>query len=489
MTTLIHRLAFAIAVFCATVASAQRRPNVIFILMDDLGWTDLTCYGSSFYETPNLDRLAAQGMRFTSAYAACNVCSPTRASIMTGKYPARLGITDWLPGRPDNPQQKLNRPALPDHLPLEEVTLAEAFKQGGYVTAFIGKWHLGGEGYLPQDQGFELNIAGNHRGSPPSYFPPYNLPGLADGPKEEYLTDRLTDEALKFIERAKDRPFFLYLSHYAVHNPQQAKPALVEKYRAKLAARPAAAGPEFRPEGDRQNRQVQNQPVYAAMVESMDDSVGRIMHQLAALGLERNTVVVFTSDNGGLSTSEGLPTSNVPLRAGKGWHYEGGVREPSIISWPGTTHPGSTCAAPLISTDYYPTLLEIAGLPARPQQHVDGVSFVSLLKGGTRPERPLFWHYPHYSNQGGRPGGAARLGPYKLIEWFEDMRVELFDVTKDIGEQHDLATTMPGKVAELRGLLHRWRDSVGAQMPTPNPNYDPNAPPPKKAKGATKAGR
>lgn len=467
-----------------------RGPNVIFILMDDLGWTDLTCYGSSFYETPNLDRLAAQGMRFTSAYAACNVCSPTRASIMTGKYPARLGLTDWIPGRSDNPQQKLNRPVPLDRLPLAELTLAEAFKQGGYTTAFIGKWHLGGEGFLPQDQGFDLNIGGNSRGSPPSYFPPYNLPGLPDGPKEEYLTDRLTDEALKFMAREQSRPFLLYLSHYAVHNPQQAKPGLVEKYRAKLARRTPAAGPELRPEGDRQNRQVQNQPVYAAMVESMDDSVGRIMRQLAALGLERNTVVVFTSDNGGLSTSEGLPTSNLPLRAGKGWHYEGGVREPAIVSWPGVTQPGSTCDAPLISTDYYPTLLEITGLPARPQQHVDGVSFVPLLKGGTRPERPLFWHYPHYSNQGGRPGGAVRLGSYKLIEWFEDIRVELFDVTKDIGEQRDLAATMPQKVAELRGLLHRWRATVGARMPVPNPDYDPNAPPPaKKAKGAAKAAR
>ncbi len=392
-------------------------------------------------------------------------------------------MTDWIPGRPDNPQQKLNRPVPLNHLPLEEVTLAEAFKQGGYTTGFIGKWHLGAEGFAPQDQGFDINIGGNNRGSPPSYFPPYNLPGLPDGPKDEYLTDRLTSEALQFIEREKDRPFLLYLSHYAVHNPQQAKPALVEKYTRKAAARPPSPGPEFLPEGDRQNRQIQNRPVYAAMVESMDDSIGRILDHLAALGLQRNTVVVFTSDNGGLSTSEGLPTSNLPLRAGKGWHYEGGVREPAIVVWPGVTKPGSVSSAPLISTDYYPTLLEIAGLPAQPRQHVDGVSIVPLLRGATRPERPLFWHYPHYSNQGGGPGGAVRLGAYKLIEFYEDMRVELYNVVNDISEKRDLAKAMPGKVTELRGLLQEWRQTVGAKMPVPNPHYDPNAPPPaKKAK-------
>jgi arylsulfatase A-like enzyme len=478
-------LALFLSVVAAEISAAARGPNVIFILMDDLGWTDLTCYGSSFYETPNLDRLAARGMRFTSAYAACNVCSPTRASIMTGKYPARLGLTDWIPGRADNPQQKLKRPVPADRLPLEEVTLGEAFKQAGYTTAFIGKWHLGPEGFYPQDQGFELSIAANNRGSPPSYFPPYNLPNLSDGPKEEYLTDRLTTEAVKFIEQAKDKPFLLYFSHYAVHNPQQAKPALVEKYTRKLASRPPASGPEFKPEGANQARQIQNRPVYAAMVESMDDSIGRISAQLAALGLEGNTVIVFTSDNGGLSTSEGLPTSNLPLRAGKGWHYEGGVRDPLIVVWPGVTKPGSVNDAPVISTDYYPTLLEIAGLPARPQQHRDGVSFASLLKGGTRPDRALFWHYPHYSNQGGRPGSAVRLGSYKLIEWFEDMRVELFDVKADIGEQRDLAASMPAKAAELRDMLHRWRGEIGARMPEPNPNYDPNAPPPVK-KGKAK---
>jgi len=454
-------------------AKLPARPNLVFVLADDLGWKDLGCYGSTFYETPHLDQLAAKGMRFTDAYAACSVCSPTRASILTGKYPARLHLTDWLPGRGDSPNQKLKRPLILHQLPLEEVTFAEAFREAGYRTGFIGKWHLGGPDFFPEKQGFDLNIAGCAQGSPPSYFSPYRIPTLPDGPHGEYLTDRLTDEALKFIAGAGGKPFLVYLSHYAVHNPQQAKPELIAKYRAKAAGLPTPAGPEFLPEGKRRARQIQNQPVYAAMVESLDESVGRVMQKLSELGLERNTVVVFTSDNGGLSTSEGTPTSNVPLRAGKGWHYEGGVREPLLIRWPGVTEPGSLCRVPVISTDYYPTFVEIAGLPLRPRQYVDGVSLVPLLKGGAQPERPLFWHYPHYSNQGGAPGGAVRLGDLKLIEWYEDMRVELFNLSDDPGEQHNLAAAMPAKAAALRRQLHEWRDSVKAAMPTPNPAFRP----------------
>jgi arylsulfatase A-like enzyme len=457
----------------AEPARPPAKPNLVFILADDLGWSDLGCYGSTFYETPHLDRLAASGMRFTDAYAACSVCSPTRASILTGKYPARLHLTDWVPGRADRPDQKLKRPVILDHLPLEEVTLAEALREAGYRTGFIGKWHLGGTNFFPENQGFDLNVGGCAKGSPPSYFSPYRIPTLTDGRKGEYLTDRLTDEALKFIESAKAKPFLLYLSHYAVHNPQQAKAELVAMYRAKAARLPPPAGPEFLPEGKQRARQIQNQPIYAAMVQSVDESVGRVIEKLAELGIEGNTVVVFTSDNGGLSTSEGAPTSNVPLRAGKGWHYEGGVREPCIIRWPGVTRPGSLCHAPVISTDYYPTLLEIAGLPLRPQQHMDGVSLVPLLKGGTLAERPLFWHYPHYSNQGGGPGGAVRVGDFKLIEWFEDMRVELFNLREDVSEKHNLAAAMPEKAAALRRQLHDWRKDIKAAMPTPNPDYKP----------------
>ena len=456
-------------------AKKPAKPNLVIILADDLGWSDLGCYGSTFYETPHLDQLAAKGMRFTDAYAACSVCSPTRASILTGKYPARLHLTDWLPGRALRPDQKLKRPDIIDHLPLEEVTLAEALREGGYRTGFVGKWHLGDTNYFPERQGFDLNIAGCQRGSPPSYFSPYRIPTLTDGPKGEYLTDRLTDEALRFIDGAGGKPFLLYLSHYAVHNPQQAKADTVAKYRAKAARLPPPAGPEFLPEGKCQARQIQNQPVYGAMVQSVDESVGRVMQKLADLGIERNTIVVFTSDNGGLSTAEGWPTSNVPLRGGKGWHYEGGVREPLIVCWPGVTKPGSLCRAPMISTDYYPTLLEMAGLPLRPHQHLDGVSLVPLLKGDAPAERPIFWHYPHYSNQGGGPGGAVKVGDFKLIEWFEDIRVELFNLKDDLGEHHNLAAAMPERIAALRRQLHDWRQNVDAAMPTPNPDFNPSA--------------
>lgn len=454
-------------------AAEARRPNLVFILADDLGGHDLGCYGSTFYETPNLDKFAAQGMRFTHAYAACNVCSPTRASLLTGKYPARLHLTDWLPGRPNRPDQKLNRPIIIDHLPLAEVTFAEAMKDAGYAAGFLGKWHLGGEPYSPDKQGFDLNLGGGALGHPPSYFSPYKIPTLSDGPKGEYLTDRLTEEALKFIEQKKDQPFLLYFSHYAVHNPQQAKPELVAKFQAKLEAMPASAEPEFISDHGRQVRTRQDKPVYAAMVASLDESVGRVMAKLAELGLEKNTIVVFFSDNGGLSTAEGTPTANRPLRLGKGWNYEGGIREPLLVKWPGVTKPGSVCASPVIATDFYPTFLEMCALPARPQQHVDGVSLAPLLRGGTLPERALFWHYPHYSNQGGPPGGAVRLGDFKLIEHFEEMRTELYNLQDDIGEQTDLAAKFPAKAAAMRDQLHAWRAKVGAQMPSPNPAYKP----------------
>ncbi len=450
--------------------AADKRPNFVFILADDLGWCDLGCYGSTFYETPNLDRLAASGMRFTQSYAACCVCSPTRASIMCGKYPARLQLTNFIAGAR---RGKLNPAPYRHELPLEEVTLAEALKQSGYATGFVGKWHLGGEGFYPEDQGFDFNAAGCAKGSPPSYFSPYRIPTLTDGPPGEFLTDRLTDEALKFIESAGDRPFLLYLSHYAVHNPQQAKAEIIARYQRKAEGL-KPAGPEFLPEGQRQARQIQNQPVYAAMIDSLDQSVGRLLDKLAERGIENNTVVFFTSDNGGLSTSEGSPTANLPLRAGKGWHYEGGVREPLLVRWPGVTQPGSVCDEPMISTDYYPTMLEIAGLAARPKQHVDGESFTALLRGGTRPQRPLFWHYPHYSNQGGTPGGAVRMGDFKLIERFEDNHTELYNVREDAGERHDLAGSMPERVTRMREWLHRWRNEVAAAMPTPNPDFRPS---------------
>ncbi len=459
----------------AVDAATPARPNVLFILMDDLGWADVGCYGSEFYQTPNIDRLAGQGMRFTDAYAACNCCSPTRASILTGKYPARLHLTDWIPGS-QFPKAKLRPPDWHQELPLEEVTLAEALKSAGYPTAAVGKWHLGKAPFLPQNQGFDVNIAGNHSGAPGSYFWPYAhddpakaaryhggpVPDIFDGGKPgEYLTDRLTDEALTLIEANRKRPFFLYLSHYAVHTPLQAKPELTEQYRAKL--RPGLK---------------QNNPVYAAMVESMDQSVGRVMEKLDALGIADRTIVFFTSDNGGYSGYGGKPggTCNGPLREGKGSAHEGGHRVPLIVRWPGVTLPGSVCHEPVTSVDFYPTILAMTGAAGDKQHNatVDGADLSALLKQQGKPARDaIYWHYPHYNIFPQTPYGAVRQGDYKLIEFDEDGRVELYNLRTDLAETTNLAERMPELVTTLRGKLAAWRRSVGAQMPLPNPGYDP----------------
>jgi arylsulfatase A len=447
----------------AGATDADPRPlNFVFILIDDLGWKDLGCQGSTFYETPHIDRLASQSMRFTDAYAACPVCSPTRASILTGKYPARLHLTDWLPGRADRPSQKLLRPPFRPYLALQEVTVAKALHPRGYVSASIGKWHLGGKPYYPEAHGFDRNVGGTERGSPPSYFFPYRnqnagIPTLVGGREGEYLTDRLTAEAEQFLSQNRDKPFFLYLAHYAVHIPLQAKKDLLAKYQAK--AKPGEA---------------QHNPIYAAMVESIDQSVGRLLRKLDDLRIADRTVVFFTSDNGGLSVKEGPntpATSNAPLRAGKGYLYEGGIREPLLVRWPGKVKPGSVCPVPVCSVDFYPTMLEMAGLP-NPQ--TDGVSLVPLLtQTGELRRDALYWHYPHYSNQGGKPGGAIRQGAYKLIEFYEDGKIELYNLQNDIGETTDLAAQLPQKANALRDLLHAWRKAVAAQMPTPNPAYRP----------------
>ena len=458
-------------------ADGDEKLNFVFILIDDLGWRDLGCFGSSFYETPNLDRLASEGMRFTQAYAACPVCSPTRVSIMTGKYPARLATTDWFGApQPENAHKhptgknKLLPAPYEDKMPLEEVTLAEAFKEAGYRTFFAGKWHMGGEGYYPEDQGFEINKGGCDKGSPPSYFSPYKNPKLSDGPDGEHLPERLSQECVRFMESEKDNPFLLYLSMYSVHTPLQGREDLIKKYEAK-AKQMKQEGPEFIPEGKFQARQVQNHAVYAAMVEAMDQAVGNVLHALDRLGLAKNTAVFFMSDNGGLSTREGSPTSNVPLRAGKGWLYEGGIREPMIVKWPGVTAPGSVCSHPVISTDFYPTMLEMATLDSKPDQHCDGVSFALLLKGNDMTEdRPIFWHYPHYGNQGAFPGAAVRLGDYKLIEFFEDGHTELYNITDDLSEKNNLIEKIPDKAMELQQILHDWQQSVNARFPSPNPN-------------------
>jgi arylsulfatase A len=434
--------------------TGARQPNFVFILIDDLGWADVGAYGSRFHETPNIDRLAAQSMRFTDAYAACPVCSPTRASILTGKYPARLHLTDWIPGEGNRPTQPLLIPDWQQSLPRSEITIARALKPLGYTTASIGKWHLGGPGDLPPQYGFDLNIAGSRFGQPATYFWPYEgssytVPDLeAGGSAGEYLTDRLTDEAERFIASHRDQPFFLYFPHFAVHAPLMAKPEVLDKYTAKT------------PSGEQKN------PTYAAMVESVDDSVGRILRRLDTEGIADRTVVVFMSDNGGLWPQA---TSNAPLRAGKGFPYEGGIREPLIVRWPGVTQAGAASAVPVSSVDFFPTLLEIAG--ARLPGAVDGVSLVPLLRrtGGLSRDA-LFWHYPHY--WGGnpprvRPFGAGRAGDWKLIAFYEDLRVELYNLKDDLGESRDLARDSPDRADALRRRLHEWRAAVGAQMPVP----------------------
>ncbi|MCZ2342573.1 MAG: sulfatase-like hydrolase/transferase [Bacteroidales bacterium] len=444
------------------VLLAAGKPNVVLIVIDDMGQRDCGAYGSTFYRTPHIDRLANQGMRFTDGYAACPVCSPTRASLLTGQYPARLNLTDWLPGRGNRPDQMLNRPIITQQLPLEAVTLAEVLQKAGYFTAHIGKWHLGGEGFLPQNQGFAVNIAGDHTGSPRSYFAPYSnkrgtIPGFANAPAGEYLTDRLAAEAVQLIADHKDQPFFLYLSHYAVHTPLQAKAD-------KLAHYPGQAT------GGRQSH-----PVYAAMIESMDDAVGTVLQALDTHKLTDNTIVIFISDNGGLATREGGPTGatfNGPLREGKGHLYEGGTRVPFLVRYPGHVKPGSTCTTPVCSIDLFPTLLELCGAPSDAKP--DGVSVVPLLKGKTIAPRPLFWHYPHYSNQLGKPGSSIREGDYKLIAFFEDGRRELFDVRHNIAETKNLIVEKPELAKELSRKLTAWRESVGAKMMTPNPDYVPN---------------
>ena len=475
-----------IAVILMISCSRDYQPNFVFFLVDDLGYMDVGFNNTeSFYETPNLDQLSAEGMTFTNAYAACPVCSPTRASIMSGKYPARLNTTDYFGApQPDGILKNMNahwlkKPLLPaqyiDRLPHEEVTIAEALKEAGYATFFAGKWHLGHEGFWPEDQGFDVNAGGITRGGPyggNKYFSPYGNERLTDGPDGEHLPDRLASEAVKFIDDHADEPFLAYVSFYSVHTPLMTREDLKVKYEEKAKSFPAKAWGEEPP---RKVRLVQNHPVYAGMVEAMDQAVGKVLDHLKETGLDKTTVVFTMSDNGGLSTSEGHPTSNLPLRAGKGWLYEGGIREPMLIKWPGNTSSGSISDVPVISTNFYPTILEMAGLELRPEQHIDGMSMVNLLTDSHTnihiDTQSLFFHYPHYGNQGGTPGAAIRKGNYKLIEFFEDGRLELYDLSEDIGEKNNLSDLMPKLRDELLEELHQWQKDVDARMPARNPYY------------------
>ena len=432
------------------LAAAERPPNLILILADDLGWADLNCYGNRTYRTPNLDRLAAGGMRFTDAYAASSVCSPTRASIQSGKYPARLDLTLWLNGR-SPAHAKLLDPPHAKELPLEEITIAESLGAAGYATASVGKWHLGGEPFFPQHQGYDLNLGGNESGSPAGGYFLVNKMPLPEAREGEYLTDHLTDQGMRFIEANRRQPFFLYQSYHSVHTPIQGKPELVAEYEQRM-----------------QDLGVEFNPAYAAMVHSLDENVGRIMDKLDQLSIADNTVVIFFSDNGGYHRV----TNNAPLRAGKGYSYEGGHREPLIVRYPPLIQPGSVCDEPVVSTDFYPTALELAALQPKPKQHCDGLSIVPLLKDAdaTLDREAIFWHYPHYSPQGGTPSGAVRQGPWKLIEFFEDGRLELYNLKDDLGEERDLAPDMPERVAQLHQKLLAWRREVDAKLPLPNPN-------------------
>ena len=476
--------------------SKSKQPNVIVILADDLGWADLGSYGSTFYETPNLDQLASNGIRFTQNYATCPVCSPTRASMMTGKYAVKTGVTDWIKGRQEDgkamPYEKLIAQPTAYQLALEEKTIAEYALENNYKTFFAGKWHLGEEEkYWPQYQGFQTNIGGWSKGSPTGrindttggFFTPYKNPTLPDGPGGEYLTDRLTNECLSFIERNQQTPFFLMYSLYAVHNPLQAPAALIKKYEAKqkqlgLQAKDRFAKDEdwMKYENGWRRRLVQDNPVYAAMIENLDWNIGRMLDKLRQLNLDDNTLVIFTSDNGGLSTAEGSPTTNGPLRAGKGWLYEGGIRVPLIMYWKGRIIAGSTSDLPVTTADLFPTIAKAINENYRKEKSIDGENILQML---TKPQayqnRKLLWHYPHYSNQGGKPGSAIREGNYKLIYNYEDESIELYDVVNDIAEKNNIASAEGKTANQLKKKLFKWLKQTNALRPNKNTAYDPAA--------------
>ena len=457
--------------------STKKKLNFILINIDDLGWKDLTCYGSRFYETPNIDRLATQGVKFTDAYASCAVCSPTRASIMTGRYPARIGVTDWIHhldkkgqqayGENENPaayvggkKRRLLCPPNPYWMDLDEVTIAEVLKSAGYTTCHIGKWHLGYEPWFPDKQGFDINIGGGEIGQPPTYFDPYylnedrpSIPALFPRKEGEYLTDRESEEVVGFLKEHRRKPFFLHMCHYAVHTPLQAKKELIEKYEAKKKTN-------------------QTNAIYAAMIESMDAAVGRMMSTLDELDLTERTVVIFTSDNGGL---QGYATDNAPLRSGKGYPYEGGIRVPLIVRWPGVVEAGIECDVPVTSVDFFPTICDIAGLDLPSDRIIDGKSLIPLLKRvGPLRRQSIFWHFPHYRGNI-VPYSIIRKGDWKLIKRYEGKPFELFYIEEDLSEEYELSELMPGKVEELDADLNVWLEDTGAKLPRENPDYDPDA--------------
>ena len=497
--------------------TVNKPPNVVFFLVDDLGWSDVGCFGSSFYDTPNIDQLAAEGVRFTDGYATCHVCSPTRASILTGKYPARMNLTDWIPGRGNNSFQVLANAKKVISLDRDETTIAEVLKGLGYETALFGKWHLGRD-TDPTEHGFDVHIphSVNSNLGRRGFLSPKDIPGLDGG---EYVTDRLAELAAQYIEEKKDKPFLLYMSHFSVHDPIQGRHDLVEKYKKKLASMPPQTGLDYILEGNPDSptnpsraelneliklpeyadtyksypndlvkvKQKQDNVQFAGMVESVDQSLGTLVAKLKELGLEDNTIIFFMSDNGGMSVMNGTPrrevpkeildtrtsTSNLPLRGAKGWLYEGGIRVPMIVKWPQKGKKGTVCDEPLISVDFYPTILEMVSAEGQIKD-IDGKSFTRLVRGKKMERGPIYWHFPQYSNHGMQsPGGAIRDGDYKLLEYFENGTVQLFNLKDDIGEQNDLSKIQVHKAKELTAKLHQWRKDVDAQMMTHNPEYDP----------------
>ncbi|TWU49045.1 Arylsulfatase [Rubripirellula reticaptiva] len=495
-------------------ASADEPLNVIFFLVDDLGQRDVGCYGSQFHETPAIDQLAKEGMLFDNAYSTCHVCSPSRASILTGKYPARTNLTEWLSGRPERDYENLHHGEKLTALPDAEQTLAETLHGHGYATANYGKAHLNKD---PKTYGFDEAITGWVK----SYHHPFGGEYNETLPANEgdYFTDKLTDAAIDFIERNKDKPFFVHLEHFSVHDPIQGRKDLVQKYEKKLATMPHQESPDYilepNPDGpaiseeqiksleENDNntlhqkervwwvKQKQDNVEFAGMVEATDESLGRIRAKLKELGLEENTIIIFTSDNGGMAASNQyrgiqqpreklnsqFASSNLPLRGAKGWNYEGGIRVPLIVHWPGEIQANSTSHAVVTGTDYYPTLLEMLNLPSLPDQHVDGRSFVPALKAESYDRGPIYWHFPHYSNHGFQsPGGAVRSGRYKLLEYYENGTVQLFDLDGDIGEQNDLADSHSEIAGELKNMLHAWRYEVDAKMPYPKTATSKSAP-------------
>jgi len=474
----------ALCFFIAILFSCKEkeRPNVLFILADDLGYHDLSVMGSQYYETPNIDLIAKEGMTFTEGYAACQVCSPSRASIMTGQFPARHGITDWIGAKSGTEwrDKKRKNKLLPadyvHQLPASIITLPEAMKEAGYKTFFGGKWHLGDEGSYPEDHGFDINKGGYERGGPHGgYFDPFDNPKLPDENPGENLSMRLARETVQFLNennpKETGQPFFAFLSFYAVHGPIQTTQEKWKKYRDK-AAEMGIADTGFEMGHFLPIRQHQDNPVYAGLVEAMDDAVGRVLDELDKLGLDENTIVIFTSDNGGVVAGDAFATSNKPLRGGKGFQYEGGIREPYFIKIPGITTAGQQSDEPVSGTDFYPTILELIGAEQKPNEHIDGRSLIPLIKGEKLAARPLIWHYPHYGNQGGRPSSVIREGEWKLIHYYEDSTQVLYNLETDLSEMTDVADDYPDKVQELSTKLFDFLKSVNARYPVKDPDYN-----------------